>query len=873
MSAKKVKQLSVFCLSALVAAHTFMPVTFAQSVRGDVPINELTFPDPVFRAWVSSPQNLGGVGSDGFLSAQELAGIQKLYFPRNSGAQASSLKGIEHFTALEVLSVSNHLLTELDLNANTQLEYLYCSYNQLDSLDLSGQPNLKYLYTEYNRLTQLNLASNTQLETVYAGYNQLANVTLGQNSKLTLLDLFDNQLTQLDVTALSNLEYLNVSYNKLASLNLSQNGKINVGGFWAENNLLTQLQLPNLEGYTIALERISPQKPQTGYDLIGWYGDESHQQAVTEPISAQGQTLYGKREANTYSIHFSANGGKGSMPSQSGTYDQQLSLTSNTFSRTGYTFSGWNTAPNGRGTSYTDGQQVENLAGRYLGQSITLYAQWTPVEYTIQYDKNHDEATGSMDSTSATYGESVTLSAVEFENSRFEFAGWATQSDGPVVFPEGSSVNYLGTQQGETVTLYAIWKLTPEETQRPYLQQLDESFGQYNNSDYTPQDWQAIVALYQDGQDQITAEDSDTSLMQSILDETKTQMEQVPTYQERMNQLKQDWEDTHQAILDKVQEKNLTSAQAETAATQAADALAAAEIQALADSTGLEETIAYEMAVEVQEQLLTTLENLEDLRTGAQWLAALEGLDTLATTQVQSTHRDALTAALRSYEELDPQVQAYLSQQVEGNLNSHLQLAEAKSAAVYSVQFHYSTLDLSQYSQQGQQALIAARDAAIAAIEGSADSQQAQQQTQEGIAALDTVLTADEEQNQPPVTPPGGDGDSDGDGTDNGNGDTGSGGNGGTGNGGSGNSGSGNGNTGSGEDTGSNWTDGLESDDDDDNASQPQSPSQPEEDSSSESSGKPHNPNTSDPGILAPLTAALGGALTAILSFTKSRKK
>jgi uncharacterized repeat protein (TIGR02543 family) len=49
------------------------------------------------------------------------------------------------------------------------------------------------------------------------------------------------------------------------------------------------------------------------------------------------------------------------MEEQEFTYDQSQDLSENTFTRAGYTFSGWNTQPNGNGTSYTDKQNVSNL--------------------------------------------------------------------------------------------------------------------------------------------------------------------------------------------------------------------------------------------------------------------------------------------------------------------------------------------------------------------------------------------------------------------------------------------------------------------------------------------------------------------------------
>jgi len=84
--------------------------------------------------------------------------------------------------------------------------------------------------------------------------------------------------------------------------------------------------------------------------------------------------------ANTYTIVFNANGGNGTMASQTMTYDVSAALTANTLTRDGYTFAGWNTAADGSGTSYTDGQSVKNLAE---SGEVTLYAQWTEVSEPI----------------------------------------------------------------------------------------------------------------------------------------------------------------------------------------------------------------------------------------------------------------------------------------------------------------------------------------------------------------------------------------------------------------------------------------------------------------------------------------------------------
>ena len=55
--------------------------------------------------------------------------------------------------------------------------------------------------------------------------------------------------------------------------------------------------------------------------------------------------------------------------------DEQTTLATNEYTRTGYTFAGWNTKADGTGTSYVDGAEVINLTT--AGGEVVLYATWT----------------------------------------------------------------------------------------------------------------------------------------------------------------------------------------------------------------------------------------------------------------------------------------------------------------------------------------------------------------------------------------------------------------------------------------------------------------------------------------------------------------
>ena len=82
----------------------------------------------------------------------------------------------------------------------------------------------------------------------------------------------------------------------------------------------------------------------------------------------------------TYTINYDANGGSGTMDSQTVCANKQVGLLPNGFTPptpvTGYQFIGWNTVADGSGTKYTPGWLVNNLAN--IDSSVTLYAQWMP---------------------------------------------------------------------------------------------------------------------------------------------------------------------------------------------------------------------------------------------------------------------------------------------------------------------------------------------------------------------------------------------------------------------------------------------------------------------------------------------------------------
>ncbi|MBQ1971050.1 MAG: InlB B-repeat-containing protein [Treponema sp.] len=134
---------------------------------------------------------------------------------------------------------------------------------------------------------------------------------------------------------------------------------------------------------------------KTGCIFKGWYLSETPAENE-DPIVEYAPnientpnktvTFYAKWEAITYTVKFDSNGGSvlPTVPTQTFTYDVEEELYANQFTRTGYTFKGWNTVQNptteNPGVSYIDKQSVKNLT---ISEEITLYAQWQANKATI----------------------------------------------------------------------------------------------------------------------------------------------------------------------------------------------------------------------------------------------------------------------------------------------------------------------------------------------------------------------------------------------------------------------------------------------------------------------------------------------------------
>lgn len=193
----------------------------------------------------------------------------------------------------------------------------------------------------------------------------------------------------------------------------------------------------------------------TGYTFQGWYTgkDGAAKYDFTAKLTSDA-TVYAKWTANACTVKYDAGGGQGSMPDQKFTFGVPQNLTRNTFTRSGWAFTGWKRADTG--DAYQDGQQVANLICTPNGEA-PFVAQWTPNAAAINYNANPPAGRTAGGQGTANWtghtGDTQAIGANGWTVDGYTFIGWNTSADGKgTAYAPGTTWIANGT-----LTLYAQW--------------------------------------------------------------------------------------------------------------------------------------------------------------------------------------------------------------------------------------------------------------------------------------------------------------------------------------------------------------------------------------------------------------------------------
>ena len=149
-------------------------------------------------------------------------------------------------------------------------------------------------------------------------------------------------------------------------------------------------------------------------------------------------------------LTYDANGGEGAIDSATGVSGESVTVAENGFTRNDYTFTGWNTQADGKGTAYKPGDSF-----KLTDEDTVLYAQWSknaPAQVNVSYDANG--GTGTMKSITGDVGSKIVIEQNGFARSGYTFTGWNTQADGKgIAYKAGDS---FALTDKDTV-FYAQW--------------------------------------------------------------------------------------------------------------------------------------------------------------------------------------------------------------------------------------------------------------------------------------------------------------------------------------------------------------------------------------------------------------------------------
>ena len=193
-----------------------------------------------------------------------------------------------------------------------------------------------------------------------------------------------------------------------------------------------------------------------GYIFTGWSynGDTYQSDSEIKNLATEGEiTFVATWEVITYTVVYDNNGGNGSMAEQTFTYDKYEALNANAFTKTGYTFIGWNTNKDATTALYNDLEVVGNLAST-TNEEIRLYAIWQVNTYTITFNLNGGNVVNDIADINLNYGQTKTLNVEEPTRTGYIFGGWSYNGN---TYNNDDELSNLTDINNAIIEFVAIW--------------------------------------------------------------------------------------------------------------------------------------------------------------------------------------------------------------------------------------------------------------------------------------------------------------------------------------------------------------------------------------------------------------------------------
>ena len=389
-------------------------------------------------------------------------------------------------------------------SATGSMENQEFTYDQQQALTTNGYTNAGYTFKGW--------ATSQNGEVVYTNGQEVSNLTTQANGQVTLYAKWEANKYQVVFdpnTGSGNMENQEFTYGQeqqlkanqftkegytfngwntqangagqayadLASVsNLATEGQVTLYAQWQANNYTVKFDANGGQGkmqdqqfeYDKAQKLSENAFTKENYTFAGWATSQNGDVVYTDAKEVKNLTTANNGEVTLYAV-WTENDSYNVVYDNN--YDSQVpsdpqkvylgvnyTIKSETPSREGYTFVGWNTDKAATEAQYSPNQEVEGGIGQTKDQTVTLYAIWQANKYVVIFDKNAANATGSMPNQEWTYDSEFALNKNTYTNAGYTFKGWATSPDGEVVYTDGQEVTNLTTQANGQVTLYAKWE-------------------------------------------------------------------------------------------------------------------------------------------------------------------------------------------------------------------------------------------------------------------------------------------------------------------------------------------------------------------------------------------------------------------------------
>lgn len=405
---------------------------------------------------------------------------------KNKNIRQVKCGGFEDIDVLEVndgagVFADCTLLEEADLSQTgiTVIESrLFLNCTSLKTVKLSKTLTMIYgAFENCTSLEKVDLSQTgiTELEGTFEGCSALETVKLPENitkigfgtftgcSSLEKMDLSQTLVTEIGgsafsacsglktvkfpktLTAIDSYAFLSCK-NLTGELDLSQTAVKTIGicAFYKDGGVLGKIRLPKTitEIGSEAFSWETTDGPEKIYVITSLSKDKINAEALKRNVPVVVCPYL-------YQIKFDGNGAaKGKMSEKACAAGQKEKLSKNKFEKKGYTFAGWNTQPDGKGTFYEENAYVKNLTKK-ADEVVTLYAQWKAAQYQITYNLNGGKNNKKNPKTYKITSKTIKLSNPSKKG--YVFKGWYCDKK--------CTKKVTAIKKGSTgkVTLYAKW--------------------------------------------------------------------------------------------------------------------------------------------------------------------------------------------------------------------------------------------------------------------------------------------------------------------------------------------------------------------------------------------------------------------------------